>query len=487
MNNEKLQGKLLELQNQVKPIDIRAELFKRGEFDFITTGYNELGEKVTHHKQKQALKILTSGKYDEFLYGGAAGGAKSWTGVCWIMFMAINYPGTKYFIARNELKDIVESVYVTWEKVARAYGFTDWKYNAVKSFIKLGNGSHINFIEIKYRPSNPMFEDLGSTEYTCGWIEEVGEIHEKGARVISTRVGRHLNGKYGIKGTVFYTCNPKQNWAKTEFYDKDKEGTLESDKAYLSCLVTENPFIEQDYIRKLKKNAQTDKPLYERLFRGNWEYEDNPYQLADQEMIEAIFDNDHIEKDRKTYITADVARQGSDLAVIGAWKGWELCEIITYDKSMTQDIVHAINFFREKYKVPKTRAIGDGDGVGGGVIDYAGIKDFKNNAKPIRTSTKAPQYRNLQVQCLYMLARKINEGEIWISADLSTKQREMIRQELAQIQSVPSKRDGEKLDCKTKAEIKSDIGRSPDYRDMILMRMWFELKKGKKGLTTLWS
>ena len=63
----------------------------------------------------------------------------------------------------------------------------------------------------------------------------------------------------------------------------------------------------------------------------------------------------------------------------------------------------------------------------------------------------------------------------------------MIRQELAQIQSVPSKRDGEKLDCKTKAEIKSDIGRSPDYRDMILMRMWFDLKKGNKGLTTLWS
>ena len=51
--------------------------------------------------------------------------------------------------------------------------------SCVKSFIKLVNGSHINFIEIKYRPSNPMFEDLGSTEYTCGWIEEVGEIHVK--------------------------------------------------------------------------------------------------------------------------------------------------------------------------------------------------------------------------------------------------------------------------------------------------------------------
>ena len=489
MIDEKLQGKLVALKDQLRPIDIRAELFKRGNFDFITTGYNEFGEIVTHEKQKQALKILTSGKYDEFLYGGAAGGAKTWTGVCWIMFMAINYPGTKYFIARNELKDIIESVYVTWKKVAETYGFpeSEWKFNALKNFIQLKNGSHINFIEIKLRPSNPLFEDLGSTEYTAGWIEEVGEIAEKGAEIISTRVGRHLNAKYGIKGTVLYTCNPKQNWAKTEFHDKWKNGTLEEDKYYLSCLVTENPFIERDYIRKLEKTARKDKATYERLFKGNWEYEDNPYQLADHEMIEAIFDNDHNGITGKSYITADVARLGSDLAVIIAWKGWTVREIITYDISRTQDIVHAINVLRRKYKVPKTRCIADADGVGGGVVDMAGVKGFRNNGKPVRTNVKAPNYRNIQVQCLYMLADKINEGEIWIEAEVTSKEKELIRQELAQIHSVPHKKDGDKLDCKTKADIKQSIGRSPDYRDALLMRGYFDLKKNSGSLVARWS
>ena len=120
------------------------------------------------------------------------------------------------------MKDILDSVLVTWYKVCRAYGFTDFKFNAQKNYIQFGNGSHINFIELKYKPSDKDYQDVGSTEYTCGWIEEVGEINPKGARVISTRVGRHLNSKdidgnlrkEKIKGIVLYTANPKKNWAK---------------------------------------------------------------------------------------------------------------------------------------------------------------------------------------------------------------------------------------------------------------------------------
>lgn len=472
-------SKVSELTRGLSPIDIRSSLFKKGNFDFIVTGKNEDNELVTHEKQREALEVLTSNKYEEFLYGGAAGGAKSWTGCAWILFMCICYPGTKYFIARNELKDILDSVLVTFNKVCKAYGFSDFKFNAVKNFIQFGNGSHINLIEIKYKPSDPMFEDVGSTEYTCGWIEEVGEIHEIGAAVIASRVGRHLNGKYGIKGIVFYTCNPKQNWAKSQFYDKHLNGTLESDKYYLSCLITENPFIEKDYVNKLRKIGEKDKSLYERLFRGNWDYEDNPYQLADQEMIDCVFDNDHV-PDGTHYVTADVARFGSDKAVILAWSGWKVIDILTFDFSRITDINHAILYFRSKYKIPKTRCIADVDGVGGGVVDIGGINGFKNGGRPIKVDREIPNYRNLQVQCLYKLAEKINEGGLWIDCDLTPKQKEDIKVELAQIQSVPSSRDGNKLDCKPKGLIKSDIGRSPDYRDAIFMRVFFDLKPSRR-------
>ena len=479
--------KLQNLQNSISLIDIYAEMFRKGDYSFIVEGKDEDGVDVVHEKQRMALEILRSNKHEEFLYGGAAGGAKSWTGCSWIMFMAICYPGTKYFIARNELKDILDSVLVTFNKVAKEYGFTDFKFNAVKNYIQFGNGSHINFIEIKFKPSDPMFEDVGSTEYTCGWIEEVGEIHETGAAVIASRVGRHLNGKFGIKGVVFYTCNPKRNWAKRDFYDKDKAGTLEPEKAYLSCLITENPFIEKDYVRKLRKIGEKDKSLYERLFKGNWDYEDNPYQLCEQEMIDLVFSNDHVESE-KAYLTADIARFGADKAVIFVWMGWKIVDMLEFDISKTTDISHAIMHFRRKYKIPTTRCVGDADGVGGGVIDQTGIKGFKNNARAIRKGKDMPNYRNLQVQCLYLLADKVNDGGLWIAYDgLTNKQKSEIKEDLSQIQRLPNMRADSKLDCKSKGAIKSDIGRSPDYRDALLMRVWFDLKKFKRNLVTKWT
>jgi len=488
------------LIGNIDPLQLRIELFRKGDFSFIVEGIAansegnwEKGSLSKHLKQETALKILTSNLYDLFLYGGAAGGAKSFTGMTWILFSALSYDNTRYFIARNEIKDIRDSVMITFSEVTDYFGITDYHYNSVTNVITLPNKSQINLIEVKYKPSDPEYKDVGSTLYTSGWFEEAGEINQKAVSVLQTRVNRWGVEKHGLTGIVFLTGNPAKNWTKTEFYDKDKNGDLEKqnedpndfNRKYLPCLVTENPFISDKYIRSLRNQAKNDQSIYQRLFKGNWDFDDNPYQLAEQEMIESVFDNDHVQEG-KTYLTADVARQGSDKAVIIAWSGWVAKEIITYDKSSIPDIVHAIKYLRHKYRIPRTRCIADGDGVGGGVIDYANIKEFKNNAKPIRQGKDTPNYRNLQVQCLYLLAEVINDGSLYIEADLTSKQKEEIKQELAQIQSAPNKRDGTKLDCKTKGEINSDIGRSPDYRDAIFMRVFFDLKK-TLNLSTTWN
>lgn len=483
--------------------------FREGNFDFIVDGIAKNsegnfveGEIATHLKQEKAFEILTDNYHEQFLYGGAAGGAKSWTGVCWIVFSSLCYPNTKWFIARNELKDLKESVMETFKKVCRQYGITDYKFNAVDMYIKFPNGSHINLIEVKYKPSDPMYEDVGSTEYTGGWIEEIGEVHEMAVDVLSTRIGRHMNSDYRLKKKLFMTCNPKQNWAKTSFYNKHHNGSLYEDnkrvydnglkptiKIYLDCLVTENPFIEQDYIDGLRAKSLTNKSLYERLFKGNWDYEDNPYQLADQESIEEVFENDHV-VEGFSYLTVDVARYGADKAVIIAWKGWVVKELITFDISSTQDIVGAITTFRQKYRIPKSRCIADSDGVGGGVVDIAGIKSFRNNGKPIGVNKDTPNYRNIQVQCLYLLAEKINEGGLYIGEDAlnkvkdPNKVKDRIKVELAQIQSKPNTRDATKLDCKSKSDISRDIGGSPDYRDAIFMRVWFDLKPRRRSMVS---
>jgi hypothetical protein len=490
-----------QLTSNVKLIDVYVEMFKQGDFSFIVEGMAnncegdwDIGSMAKHEKQELALKILTDNDHDEFLYGGAAGGAKSWTGVCWEVFSCLAYPNTNWFIARNQLKDLLDSVFKTFKKVCNEYGITNdmYKFNAVKNYIEFKNQSVINLIEVSYKPSDPMYEDLGSTEYTSGWVEEIGEVHEMAVIVLATRIGRHLNSKYNLKKKLFMTCNPKKNWAKTKFYDKHKNGSLYEEnkiplpngrkrpqRIYLDCMVTENPFIDQDYIDGLMAKAVDHKPTYERLFKGNWDYDDNPYQLAEQEMIDIIYDNDQV-PDGKGYITADVARFGSDKAVIGYWSGWRLKEVITLDISKTTDIELAIRTLRFKYKIPKTRCIVDADGVGGGVQDGTGIKGFRNNARPVKQGKDTPNYKNLQVQCLYLLADKINQAGLFIEADLTNDQKEEIKAELAQIQSKGDQDPERKLDCKSKAEIKQDIGRSPDWRDMMFMRVWFDLKDVKR-------
>jgi hypothetical protein len=492
---------LLNSISNIDPLQIRIELFKQGNFEFITSGIAQnsegdfiIDQKSSHDKQNRALQILTDDIHDEFLYGGAAGGAKSWTGVSWLVFSCLSYPNTNWFIARNQLKDLLGSVLKTFRKVCLEYGVKDYNFNAVKNFIEFPNGSVINLIEVSYKPSDPMYEDLGSTEYTGGWIEEIGEINEMAAIVLGTRIGRHLNRKLGVKKKLFMTCNPKRNWAKTKFYDKHQNGQLLIDNAtplangrknvqriYLNCLVTENPFIEQDYIDGLMAKALDHKPTYERLFKGNWDYEDNPYQLAEQEMIDIVFDNDQVEEG-KGYITADVARFGSDKARIGYWSGWRLKHVISLDISKTTDVELAIRTLRYKYKVPKNRVVIDQDGVGGGVVDGTGGIGFKNGGKPIYVGKKMPNYKNLQVQCLYNLADKINEGSLYIEADLTSDEKQEIKTELAQIQSKGDQDPERKLDCKSKGEIKQDIGRSPDWRDMILMRVYFELKPERRKM-----
>lgn len=480
-----------ELLSKISPLEVRKQLFIKGDYSFIIEGKSKNGENkgeiARHEKQNKALKILCSNKYDQFLYGGAAGGAKSWTGVSWIVFMCQCYPGTRWFIARNELKDLTDSVMVTFSKVCREYGITEYKFNAVKNYIEFPNGSHINLIEVKYKPSDPMYEDVGSTEYTGGWFEEIGEINKKAVNTLQTRVGRHLNEEYGIEGVVFLTCNPKKNWAKTEFYDKHINGKLlkenEDDdklnKYYLDCLVTENPFIEEKYIQNLRRQASEDKSMFERLFKGNWDYDDNPYQLAEQEMIDAIFDNDHVPTGLKCIIV-DAARFGNDVARIGYFDGWNLHDVISLEISKTTEIELAVRTLRFRYKVSKNHVLVDDDGVGGGVTDGTGGVGFKNNGKPIKQGKDTPNYRNLQVQCLYLLAEKINEAGVNVSADLTSDEKEQIKSELAQIQSSGDTDPTRKLDCKRKGEIKQDIGRSPDWRDLLMMRVYFDLKSTKR-------
>ena len=465
--NQKIEYLMLLEEKANRKIKSYIDDFKSGNFDFITV-YE--GEK--HQKQEKALQILTDTEHVEFLYGGAAGGAKSWTGCAWLAEMCQAYHGTKWFIGRESLKRLRESTLITFYKVCSAYSIkrdVDFTYNGQDHFIQFTSGSRIDLLDLRYLPSDPLYERYGSLEYTGGWIEEGGEVNFGAYDTLKTRIGRHLNDKYGLLRKLFITCNPKKNWMYNTFYRPFNNGSLPDYMIYLPCLVQENPFIESGYIQALE--STTDKVKKERLLKGNWDYDDNPNAMCGYDDILAIFKNDLAKKTGVKFITVDAARFGSDRARIAVWDNWTIIERISFDISATTLIQKSINHLRQKYTVPKNRCICDDDGVGGGIVDNCGIVGFVNNAKPLDNEN----YQNLQSQCAYKLAEKINLGEVGFDLDISDDERDEIINELQQLQTYDSDSDG-KLKIKPKDLIKQDIGHSPDWRDLFLMRSYFDYK-----------
>ena len=465
---------------KIQLFEFFVEKFKRGNFDFITTK-----EGKTHLKQKEALEVLTNKETREFLYGGAAGGAKSWTGASWLLFSCLAYPGTKWFIGRESLKRLRESTLITFYKVAKAYGVpaTEYKYNGQDNYLSFANGSRIDMLDLRYLPRDPFYERYGSVEYTGGWVEEGGEVNFGSFDTLKTRVGRHLNDFFGLAPKIFVTCNPKKNWMYSYFYKPALAGLLAATQLFSQAFVQDNPFIESGYIEQLESTS--DKAKRERLLKGNWEYDDNPYKLCVYDKILETFTNDHVIRKPVKYITCDVARFGSDRAVICVWNDWELFEVQTFDISAINELQWAIRALMEKYAIPKSNVIADADGVGGGVVDNLGIIGFVNNARPFKEvvskeKKEIPKYKNMQVQLLVYLAEEIiNKNVLYISAELSADDKEAIKEELDTIERIP---DTETVDLVSKAQLKQDIGRSPDFRDAILMRAYFDFT-GSTGVS----
>lgn len=444
---------------------VKVELFRRGRFDFITSRDGK-----NHDKQQQALSILTDSDHVEILYGGAAGGAKSWTGAVWLLFMCLAFAGTKWFIGRAELKRITQSTYITFKRVCAMYGVPEemWSFNGQLNYIQFYNGSRIDFLDLQYKPSDPLYERYGSIEFTGGWIEEGGEVNFGAYDTLKTRIGRCLNEEYGLKRKLFITCNPKKNWMYDIFYKPYKANQLAEYRYYIACLVQENPFIDPDYIEGLKTTS--DKVKFARLFLGDWEYDDNPNALCSHDDICAIFGNKLALRTGKHYITGDIARFGADHARLAVWDGYFIIDKVCFAISKTTDIQTWIITKQRKYRIPNHRVIVDEDGVGGGVVDNCDCNGFVNNS----TAMQGENYQNLQTQCGYKLAEHINAHEVGIDEDLvSQADREQITRELEQLQTWKADSDG-KLKLKPKEEIKVEIGCSPDWRDMFLMRCWFD-------------
>jgi hypothetical protein len=380
------------------------------------------------------------------------------------------YPGYKTFIGREELKRLIASWYETWIKVCEFYHIpsSDWSYNGQYSYILFANKSRIDLLDLKYLPSDPLFERFGSLEFSDGCLEEASEIDPRAFDILKTRIGRQ---DLGVRPTLLLTANPKKNWLYNTFYLPWKNGTLPEGTAFIQALHGDNPHLPKDYVRQLQ--SLSDRITKERLLYGNWDYEEDDDAMISYTTICDMWTNTFVPGGKK-YIVCDAARYGSDRCITTVWSGLQLIDYLIFNISSTVQIQNAINALRSKYQVPVSQIIVDEDGVGGGIVDNLKCKGFVNNSSPTN-----PAYQNLKSECGYKLAELASH--IYIKVELSEKESELIKTELGQIRTYEGDSEG-KLKIMPKVLVKEHIGHSPDWSDNFLMRMYWEAKV-RKGMT----
>ena len=379
------------------------------------------------------------------------------------------------------------STYVTFRKVCKHHKIPpqDWHYNGQLNYIEFFNGSRIDLLDVAFKPSDPDFERFGSLEYTGGWIEEAGEVREKGKEVLQTRTGRHMNKEYGIIPKNLYTFNPNKKWLY-KIYKAWKAGELPDDTAFIQSLFSDNPYTAKEYgmmLAKLKNKATR-----ERLMHGNWEYDDDKSALFQYDDILDLFSNKADESEEK-WLSGDVSRKGRDNMPLFLWKGLKIYKTVVVPDHIRADTVKSSDFVkallkREQIKV--SHAILDEDGVGGGVVDQVGCKGFINGSSPILSQEDEQKkkednyfenYGNLKTQCYFKLAELTEKGKIEIDVNGDEVLRQDIIDELGIIKQKDLDKDTAKIYLVSKDDMKSSIGRSPDYADGIMMRMWFLLRQ----------
>lgn len=436
--------------------------------------------------------------HSEIAFGGGAGGGKTTLALAWLIMQAYQYHGSRWMIGRKELKRLKQSILPSLFDLFREWNIRkdiDYSYNSSAGeiiFLKTRKSnedidacSKFIFMDLAPQPTDPNYERLGSLEFTGAFIEEAAEVEQKAKEVVFSRIRYRLDD-FGIIPKLLMTCNPSKNWLYADFFKPAREGTLPEYRAFIQALVTDNPHISPHYINSLKKLK--DRILRERLLNGNWEYEDSDLALFIYDRLVDMFSLTVKDEKSQQFLSVDAARWGNDRAVIVRWVGLLAVEFWQYEKSATTTIEDKVREICAVHSIPISNVVVDEEGVGGGIVDHLKCKGFVGGSSPIdrRTDTEKERrteyklnYKNLRAQCYHKLAELVNDAKLGIAIENEEFKTKTI-EEGEQIRRINADSD-QKFQIIPKDEIKIAIGRSPDYLDTLMMRMWFEVNPKREG------
>lgn len=212
---------------------------------------------------------------DEVLYGGAAGGGKSYRAVMDAFMYAMQYPKSKQLILRRTFPELEKSIIrVHLELYPRRL----YRYNRSSHTGRFINGSIIDFGYIDHENDVIQYQ---SAEYDVIRFDELTHFTESMYVYMLSR----LRGANNYPKQIKSGTNPGSvghKWVKERFIDTVPPGDIYTSDAgttrvFIPAKVTDNTaLMEKDpaYIKRLMNLNEKDRKA---LLEGSWDYFEGAY------------------------------------------------------------------------------------------------------------------------------------------------------------------------------------------------------------------
>lgn len=219
-------------------------------------------------------RAFISADANEVLYGGAAGGGKSYGQLIDAFLFALKYKGSKQLILRRTYPELERSLILVHLGM---YPKEVYSYNAGQHRGRFVNGS---VIEFGYCDKELDVYKYQSAEYDVIRFDELTHFTESMYTYLISRV----RGANGYPKQVKSSTNPGgvgHYWVKERFIDpaepeqliRTKKGT----RVFIPARVQDNRFLmdgDPDYVRRLQNLSEKDKKA---LLYGEWDIFDGQY------------------------------------------------------------------------------------------------------------------------------------------------------------------------------------------------------------------